>query len=745
MARTKQTARKSTGGRAPRKQLATRSSRQFRNFLTSQQSAGGQSSFSGQRGCASQSNKALFINCENTFRDFVFEREGRAENEFEPRIKAGRVAHVSGSDEDINGATDLYLRFDMTSSLDGDGVKSAREPLDLCFVLDISGSMSSPFPDDSDRRSKLTVALDCLRSILPQLTSDDRVSIITFNTDQHVIYNSNYATKKNKETILKKLNKINSGGGTALARGLAKGFECLKKSALKSENRSLRVMFLTDMESSHHDENQVILLGRNAVTGHITPPEDLGGGWGFGSGGSKPIRDVNPTCSAAISSHSIFFSIIGIGVDLSVNTLRQVTAIPGARYISAASAGEFTSIVAEEFLHDVTPIAFNIRVLLPDNVRFDAVYGASELSDLKSGESSLTISSEFANPLGVDGSATGGVLLMRLSETERQQRILRKRVRSSSSDVSPNTIRVMWLDRLRQQQSVDIDVPLDIPLLQNGAKSSENCDTGLRKAVALMHYVSLLKTYALDLNENESDVNPPEEVVSALKTHQTDGLLAKRSLEELPGPVPQTIIRAHKYATLFSRLRSHLIGELAACGDSTLMTTNQNILQTVTQVVDLESLEITNILRRLVSEENETARENAATDSSCPRSFLCPITMELMTNPCIAADGHSYEREAIEKWFLRKSTSPVTNLPMNSTTLIENHSLRSAIEQYISSLGRKSDSDGEDDENELHSTATSGGSTRPLRRVPRAPTRTPAGRKSTGQRLQVVRKGRARK
>merc|ERR1711964_274552 len=38
--------------------------------------------------------------------------------------------------------------------------------------------------------------------------------------------------------------------------------------------------------------------------------------------------------------------------------------------------------------------------------------------------------------------------------------------------------------------------------------------------------------------------------------------------------------------------------------------------------------------------------------------LLCPITMMLMTDPVIAADGHSYERTAIEKWLKDNDTSP---------------------------------------------------------------------------------------
>lgn len=35
---------------------------------------------------------------------------------------------------------------------------------------------------------------------------------------------------------------------------------------------------------------------------------------------------------------------------------------------------------------------------------------------------------------------------------------------------------------------------------------------------------------------------------------------------------------------------------------------------------------------------------------SVPNEYLCPITMEIMVDPVIAMDGHTYERVAIENW-----------------------------------------------------------------------------------------------
>lgn len=60
----------------------------------------------------------------------------------------------------------------------------------------------------------------------------------------------------------------------------------------------------------------------------------------------------------------------------------------------------------------------------------------------------------------------------------------------------------------------------------------------------------------------------------------------------------------------------------------------------------------------------------------------CPITCELMEDPVLAMDGHSYERKAIEDWLQRNATSPTTNLPLPSTLLVPNHSLKSMIVEW---------------------------------------------------------------
>nr|ABL85042.1 serine threonine kinase [Brachypodium sylvaticum] len=71
-----------------------------------------------------------------------------------------------------------------------------------------------------------------------------------------------------------------------------------------------------------------------------------------------------------------------------------------------------------------------------------------------------------------------------------------------------------------------------------------------------------------------------------------------------------------------------------------------------------------------------------------PSHFLCPILQEVMADPCVASDGYTYDRKAIEVWLGMNTKSPMTNLRLQSRSLIPNHSLRSAIMDWRTSRSR---------------------------------------------------------
>jgi hypothetical protein len=62
--------------------------------------------------------------------------------------------------------------------------------------------------------------------------------------------------------------------------------------------------------------------------------------------------------------------------------------------------------------------------------------------------------------------------------------------------------------------------------------------------------------------------------------------------------------------------------------------------------------------------------------------LMCPITHEIMREPVLAADAHTYERAAIEKWMQTSNTSPMTGAALAHRFLTQNFALRRIIESY---------------------------------------------------------------
>jgi hypothetical protein len=82
---------------------------------------------------------------------------------------------------------------------------------------------------------------------------------------------------------------------------------------------------------------------------------------------------------------------------------------------------------------------------------------------------------------------------------------------------------------------------------------------------------------------------------------------------------------------------------------------------------------------------NITNNTNNATnmENIVPNDWLCPITMELMKDPCIGPDGYTYERTAIEQWLAHNTISPMTRQVMSNNNIIPNIALRHTIEDFL--------------------------------------------------------------
>ncbi|GAB2271715.1 hypothetical protein Dimus_006547 [Dionaea muscipula] len=71
-------------------------------------------------------------------------------------------------------------------------------------------------------------------------------------------------------------------------------------------------------------------------------------------------------------------------------------------------------------------------------------------------------------------------------------------------------------------------------------------------------------------------------------------------------------------------------------------------------------------------------------DNLVPSYFICPVFQEIMQDPHLAADGFTYEAEALRGWLdAGHDTSPMTNLKLAHQNLTPNLALRSAIQEWL--------------------------------------------------------------
>lgn len=61
-------------------------------------------------------------------------------------------------------------------------------------------------------------------------------------------------------------------------------------------------------------------------------------------------------------------------------------------------------------------------------------------------------------------------------------------------------------------------------------------------------------------------------------------------------------------------------------------------------------------------------------------SFYCPITQEIMTDPVICPEGHSFERNAIMTWLSKNPISPITRTKLEAFRLRPNRALKESID-----------------------------------------------------------------
>ena len=76
-----------------------------------------------------------------------------------------------------------------------------------------------------------------------------------------------------------------------------------------------------------------------------------------------------------------------------------------------------------------------------------------------------------------------------------------------------------------------------------------------------------------------------------------------------------------------------------------------------------------------------TARRIPDDTVALPGMPCCTITGEPMIDPVVAADGHTYERNAIARWLQTSDKSPLTGSLLPHKNLVPNYVLVSSLQE----------------------------------------------------------------
>ncbi|KAM3711009.1 hypothetical protein ACB098_01G076600 [Castanea mollissima] len=131
--------------------------------------------------------------------------------------------------------------------------------------------------------------------------------------------------------------------------------------------------------------------------------------------------------------------------------------------------------------------------------------------------------------------------------------------------------------------------------------------------------------------------------------------------------------------------------------------TTQQIIEILNKFKQIAGMELTNVLDDPVMPKILEKCPSLL----IPHEFLCPITLEIMTDPVIVASGQTYERESILKWFdSNHRTCPKTRQTLAHLSIAPNFALKNIILQWCEKnnfqLPKKPDSSVQDSSSPEH-------------------------------------------
>jgi len=133
---------------------------------------------------------------------------------------------------------------------------SARAPVDIVVVLDVSGSMQG---------RKLDLCKDTVELLLRELSPRDRFGLVTFGNEAQLVIPMRELTKQNKEAAALKVRSLHTSGCTNMSGGI--GMAAQELDAVETPHEVRTIFLLTDGHANRgiSDRAGIVELTKNCL------------------------------------------------------------------------------------------------------------------------------------------------------------------------------------------------------------------------------------------------------------------------------------------------------------------------------------------------------------------------------------------------------------------------------------------------------------------------------------------------
>lgn len=425
------------------------------------------------------------------------------------------------SKDPFSNNPEYYLSVGLNS-----GIKESdfeRKKLNLVVVLDISGSMSSPFnryyydqfgirieiEDNNIEKSKIEIAKESVIALLGHLNDEDRFGMVLFNNGAYLAKPLNLVGETDMEKIKDHIAEIQASGGTNMSAGMKMGAGLFD--------------YLLEVDYSEY-ENRIIFLTDAMPNLGVVDEESLLG------------------MAKSNSENNLYSTLIGVGVDFNTELTEVITKIKGANYYSVHSSEEFKKRMDDEFEYMVTPLVFNLELILEaQGYSIEKVYGSPE-ADEATGEI-MKVNTLFPSSTE-DNETRGGLVLLKLKKI--------------SSDGNLN-LKVSYEDRTgnASDQEAIIEIKENADYFENN---------GIRKGVLLTRYANIIKNW---INDERKNYSGPEVFIPSI--NQEIGLIDPDAIQLGEWERQSISLRVSKeYKNLFKEFKNYFEREMSFIDDDEL-------------------------------------------------------------------------------------------------------------------------------------------------------------------------------